>query len=246
MIMLKKSFLIYIFFLYPILMQAEEPNPPAKTMESNPQTSFAVESKVETPDTISEKETKITTKTSNEEETLFDIRPEVNLPHNVLFYISLIILLILLLFTLYFIIRKWNNLNIPTTVPLNPFEKALQSIENALKWIHQKDKKTFIIGITDGIRQYLADVYHLPAPESTTEEVLEKLNTINDLPENIKSEIKQLLSLCDLAKFTKQEFDYEMRLKLYYQAKEIIQTSNKNLQEKTANSPSTTETHERI
>lgn len=245
--MLKKSFLIYIFFLYVATMQAEELNSSAKTIESNPQTSFAVESKVETPDTISKKETKIVTEVSNpKEEALFDIRPEVNLPHNTLFYIFLIILGIFLFFTLYFVIHKWHKKNTPTIIPLSPFEKALQSIENALKWIHQKDKKPFIVGITDGIRQYLADVYHLPAPESTTEEVLEKLNTINDLPEAIKSEIQQLLTSCDLAKFTKQEFNYETRLKLYYQAKEIIQTSNKNLQAKTANDSTTRESHARI
>ncbi len=182
-----------------------------------------------------------------DDDELFDIRPEVALPHHALFYCVSILLGLLIIFLIGSFIRKWRNKQMaPTVVPLSPFTKALQGLDAALERIHQKDQKPFAFGLTDSVRQYLADVFNLPAPESTTEEVLEKLKEVNELNEDLKSSINQLLKSCDLAKFTKQEFDYEMRLKLYHQAKEIVQEADKCLQQKFAMNLSSEETHANV
>lgn len=178
---------------------------------------------------------------------LFDIRPEVALPHHALFYcLSFLLGLFVLLLTLALIRKLCNKQAAPTVVPLSSYAKALQGLDAALECIHQKDQKPFAFGLTDSVRQYLADVFNLPAPESTTEEVLEKLKDVNELNEGLKGSINQLLKSCDLAKFTKQEFDYEMRLKLYHQAKEIVQEADKSLQQKLAMNLSNEETHANV
>ena len=184
---------------------------------------------------------------SDDEDELFDIRPEVSLPHHALFYCASLLLGFLIIFLIGSFIRKWRNKQMaPTVVPLSPFTKALQGLDAALECIHQKDQKPFAFGLTDSVRQYLADVFNLPAPESTTEEVLEKLKEVNVLKEDLKSSVNQLLKSCDLAKFTKQEFNYEMRLKLYHQAKEIVQEADKCLQQKIAMKLSSEETHANV
>ena len=50
------------------------------------------------------------------------------------------------------------------------------------------------------------------------------------LTDDIKESIKKFLSQCDLAKFTQQHFDNDTRLKLYQQAKDVIQSADKLLQ----------------
>ena len=183
----------------------------------------------------------------DDEDELFDIRPEVALPHHALFYCLSLLLGLLIIFLMVALIRKWRNKQMaPTLVPLSPFTKALQGLDAALEHIHQKNQKPFAFGLTDSVRQYLADVFNLPAPESTTEEVLEKLQEVNELNEDLKGSINQLLKSCDLAKFTQQEFDYEMRLKLYHQAKEILQEADKCLQQKLAMNLSNEETHANV
>lgn len=183
----------------------------------------------------------------DDENELFDIRPEAALPHHALFYCLFLLLGLLVIFFIWDFIRKWHNKKMaPTVVPLSPFTKALQGLDTALERIHQKDQKPFAFGLTDSVRQYLAEVFNLPAPENTTEEVLEKLKQVNELNEDLKGSINQLLKSCDLAKFTQQEFDYEMRLKLYYQAKKIVQEADKCLQQKFAMNLSNEETHANV
>jgi len=184
---------------------------------------------------------------NGDDDELFDIRPEVALPHHALFYCISLLLGLLIIFLMGAFIRKWRSKQAaPTVVPLSPYAKALQGLDAALECIHQKDQKPFAFGLTDSIRHYLADVFNLPAPESTTEEVLEKLKEVNELNENLKGSINQLLKSCDLAKFTQQEFNYEMRLNLYHQAKEIVQEADKSLQQKLAMNLSNEETHANV
>ena len=233
-----KQFFICVFLLAPWIHgeQQIDSNMPLEdktTVISNNLDSFAQQGQMVT--------------TDEDDDKLFDIRPEVVLPHHALFYCLTCFLGLLILFLSYFFIKKWRNKQTtPAIVAISPYAKALQSLDAALEHIQQKDKKPFAFGITDSVRQYLADVFNLPAPESTTEEVLEKLKKVNELNEDLKITINQLLKSCDLAKFTQQEFNYEMRLKLYHKAKEIIQEADKCLQQKLAADLTTEETHASI
>lgn len=241
MIPLKRVFIISLLFLTPFI-QGEQKD---VTKETTPLSDISkVDSKDS--DTFIQLDDEVSEDLEDEDQ-LFDIRPEVNLPHHALFYALITLLGISVLWFIKVLIRKWRNKQTKLEfVSLSPYAKALQGLDIALEHIHLKDKKPFAFGITDSVRPYLSEVFDLPAPESTTEEVLEKLINVNDLNEELKGAIDKLLKSCDLAKFTQQEFDYQMRLNLYHQAKEIIQKSDKSLQQKRVANSLNKETHANV
>lgn len=170
-------------------------------------------------------------------EAIRDIRPAVELPMETWQIIAISLLLIALLIALIYAIKKHFKHHSGTSViPIDPYHKALQELEAALQLIQRLDQRPFATGITDAVREYLAAVFSLPAPECTTEEVLEQLPNVTLLTEEIQQNIIHLLQQCDLAKFTKMQFDQPERLKLYNQAKEFIQAADKLIQLQNANS----------
>lgn len=179
---------------------------------------------------------------SSDEETpledIRDIRPAVDLPTETWQIIVLSCVILALLFLLVYAIKKhYRKAQGISIIPPDPYHKALQGLEAALQLIQRLDQRPFATGITDAVREYLAAVFSLPAPEYTTEEVLEQLPNVTLLTEELRLNITHLLQQCDLAKFTKLQFDQPERLKLYQQAKEFIQSSDKLIQLQNANTP---------
>ena len=171
-------------------------------------------------------------------EDIYDIRPAVDLPTENWKVVAISCALLALLIALIYIIKKrYQQRSVISIIPPDPYHKALQELEAALQLIQHIDQRPFATGITDSVRGYLAAVFHLPAPECTTEEVLEQLPNVALLTEEIRQNITHLLQRCDLAKFTKMQFDQPDRLNLYSQAKEFIQSADKLIQLQNANTP---------
>lgn len=169
-------------------------------------------------------------------EDIRDLRPAVALPMGIGQLIAILCAFVALLIALIYAIRKHrHHRQSISIIPPDPYHKALQELESALQLIQQIDQRPFATGLTDAVRGYLAAVFSLPAPECTTEEVLEQLPNIALLTEEIQQNIILLLKQCDLAKFTKIQFDQPDRLKLYHQAKEFIQSADKLIQLKNVN-----------
>lgn len=187
-------------------------------------------------DDLSDTETSPSTESASEEtssslETIYDIRPAVNLPVDTWQIIALVGLICIGVLALFYMLKKRRkNKKHISVIPLNPYSKALQQLETALQLIQRPDQRPFANGITDAVREYLAAVFGLPAPECTTEEVLEQLPNVALLTEEIRQNITHLLQQCDLAKFTKLQFDQPERLKLYHQAKEFVRSADKLIQ----------------
>lgn len=206
--------------------------------------SYAEDSTITTPDSaVSEplvnETAKIDTsiaKPSDEQETLSknfitELRPAVSLPMPKWIQMAVIFgIILLIIYLLRYIIIRRRKKAAPPIIPINPYAQALRSLEKALQLVQRPDQRPFAFAITDAVRQYLSSVYQLPAPECTTEEVFEKLPNVQILTDDIKESIKKFLSQCDLAKFTQQHFDNDTRLKLYQQAKDVIQSADKLLQ----------------
>lgn len=125
----------------------------------------------------------------------------------------------LLIWLLVHYIRQKRSHNI---VPLSPYVIALNSINEALQFIHETNPGRFIEGLTGSVRQYLSQVFQLPAPEYTTEEVLEKIRSVDILEDPLKEEIVKFLQQCDLTKFANQNCDNPARHALILEAKSII------------------------
>lgn len=159
------------------------------------------------------------------------IRPAVKLPMDLWKIITLTLLLLLSIMGIIFwwIKRNKQKKALPV-IPVDPYQQALIDLDNALQKIQLLDQRPFAFGVTDAVRQYLSSVFKLPAPECTTDEVLEKLPSIQNIPEDLQQGIIHLLQQCDLAKFTKQNFEYPKRLELYNLAKNILVSADKNIQ----------------
>lgn len=123
--------------------------------------------------------------------------------------------------------RKNQKRVLSSVLPLSPYERAMQSIEEARVWIREKTPKRFASGLSDAVRGYLSSVFGLPAPECTTEEVLRKIDKDRTFDPSFVNEIKPFLEGCDLAKFTKQAFHYQALDELYKQAKELVSKADK-------------------
>lgn len=212
-------FLFYAGVLFPIHADGTD-----STITSKPvATEVSLSDKIETNDAQN-----IPQDENNDEGFISDLRPAAKLPLSP--WIKIAISLIAFSLIIYIVKRFISNhkgKTIPLIVPIDPYTQALQSLEKTLQLIQRSDQRPFAFAITDAVRQYLASVFQLPAPECTTEEVLEKLPNVESLTDNIKDDIKNFLKQCDLAKFTQQKFDNTTRLKLYEQAKTIIQSADK-------------------
>ena len=168
------------------------------------------------------------------------IRPEVKLPMDLWKILTLAILLLLTVIGIIaWLIKRNKQKKALPIIPVDPYQQALKALDEALQHIQQLDQRPFAFGITDAVRQYLSSVFKLPAPEYTTDEVLEKLPAIPSIPENLQQDIVHLLQQCDLAKFTKQNFEQSQRLELYKLAKNILISADKIIQLQTEKTEST-------
>lgn len=67
-------------------------------------------------------------------------------------------------------------------------------------------QKAFYSGVTDALREYIAARYGIGAMEMTTAELFKALKK-SDIPEDLKSELKDLFELSDFVKFAKATAD---------------------------------------
>jgi hypothetical protein len=162
------------------------------------------------------------------EDDIKDIRPVVTLPWGWKSILVWSLLGLILVFVLIYIIYRRRTHRIKKSlVPIDPYAQALGGIENARKYIQEKSPKTFANLLTDAVRQYLSLVFHLPAPECTTEEVLERIREISYFDSNLQTCIENFLKQCDIAKFTQRPLEHESRNALYTEAKQIVNCAEK-------------------
>ncbi|MFT5279005.1 MAG: hypothetical protein ACI9P8_000637 [Bacteroidia bacterium] len=79
--------------------------------------------------------------------------------------------------------------------------KRLEEIRAAKLWQNDQAKQ-FHVEVSEAVRQYIEDRYHLDALEQTTDEIMESLKSVQ-LNNELKTEIRKSLQLADLVKFAK-------------------------------------------
>lgn len=89
------------------------------------------------------------------------------------------------------------------TVVVPPHERAMAKLREALDLIDQP--RPFCILVSDTVRVYLEERFHLRAPERTTEEFLEELQSSPKLTFEQKRTLGEFLMGCDLVKFARYE-----------------------------------------
>lgn len=122
-----------------------------------------------------------------------------------LYILGAILILGIIGYYFYNLRRKKEEVETPIAIPVLPaHEKALGALKDLDKkqlwqngWI-----KEYQSGLTDIIRTYLEERYGVPAPEMTTDEISQALNTA-ELASDYVNTLRDILQIADLVKFAK-------------------------------------------
>lgn len=135
-----------------------------------------------------------------------DIRGPVDIPYRWAWLLWLLVGVALAV-AAFFLIRAWlrrrRRLALAPVVVLPPHVRARNQLEAALAWISQPDP--FCTRVSQTLRIYLEERFSLHAPERTTEEFLDELQSSPMLAQPQKQSLGDFLMRCDLVKFARHE-----------------------------------------
>lgn len=148
---------------------------------------------------------------------MYDIKPLINVEKSnaTLWKILLSILLGLILvggLLYWFVFRKKPLTEEEKEALLPPYDRALlelKKLENS-KYLIQDEYKQYYTELTDIVRSYLEEDAHVTALESTTDQLIDKLEMLRDagelkLEDATLKQFKQILQTADLVKFAKSK-----------------------------------------
>ena len=75
-------------------------------------------------------------------------------------------------------------------------------------WAPDK-QKSYYSGITDALKNYIEDRFGVDAPEMTTAELFEALKQAEDLPADLREELREIFECADFVKFAKHTASQE-------------------------------------
>ena len=173
---------------------------------------------------------------------LYDIKPiqEVKKPFTsygwILTIIAAVLLLLIVAFVYFVFIRKKKFPFLQTQKKLPPFDRAIQDLKELQnsKYLIQSQHKEYYTRLTDIVKAYLEEEVHILAKESTTDELLTKINLLQDkgklnLNQETITNLKRVLQTADLVKFAKNkpsddnaEYDRETIENVVIKTKEAI------------------------
>ena len=119
--------------------------------------------------------------------------------------------------------RYWRKHRAKASAPeviVPPHERARRKLVEALEFIHQP--RPFCILVSDTLRLYLEEAFSMRAPERTTEEFLEELQSSALLSYSQKQLLGDFLMRCDLVKFARHEPPSEQLQELHQSALRLI------------------------
>ncbi|MFD2586648.1 hypothetical protein ACFSQJ_06880 [Croceitalea marina] len=148
---------------------------------------------------------------------LYDIKPLIEVEKNnaKLWIIAFFILLgvfILGALVYWFFLRKKPLTEEEKVALLPPFDRALlqlKELENS-RYLIQDEYKKYYSELTDIVRSYLEEDAHVSALESTTDQLIEKLELLKDagelaIEDETLTQFKKVLQTADLVKFAKSK-----------------------------------------
>lgn len=149
---------------------------------------------------------------------LYDIKPiqEVKKPFTsygwILTIIAAVLLLLIVAFIYFVFIRKKKFPFLQTQKKLPPFDRAIQDLKELQnsKYLIQSQHKEYYTRLTDIVKAYLEEEVHILAKESTTDELLTKINLLQEkgklnLNQETITNLKRVLQTADLVKFAKNK-----------------------------------------
>jgi hypothetical protein len=133
--------------------------------------------------------------------------------------------------------QAWKRFQLRPTrlipAPVIPaHERARRKLQEALDLLDQP--KPFCTLVSDAVRLYLEERFELRAPERTTEEFLNELQTTQHLTRPQKDSLAEFLSRCDLVKFAKAQPAQTALQDLYNSALRLIEETEPKPEQKEA------------
>jgi hypothetical protein len=173
---------------------------------------------------------------------LYDAKPiaEVTSPSSSHLWLWIVLGIVALLLTaaaLYFFVFRKKKLSAEEErKKLPPFERAIQDLKDLQnsKYLIESKHKAYYTRLTDIVKEYLEDEVHILAKESTTDELLAKINNLQKtgklyLSTETINNLKRVLQNADLVKFAKSkpsdnnaEYDRETIENVVIKTKEAI------------------------
>ncbi|WP_405385111.1 hypothetical protein [Maribacter sp. LLG6340-A2] len=148
---------------------------------------------------------------------MYDIKPIINVEKSnteILKFILISILILLILAGLFywFVLRKKPLTEEEKVALLPPYDRALlelKRLENS-KYLIQDEYKEYYSELTTIVRSYLEEDVHVTALESTTGQLIEKLELLKDagelnLDNDTIKQFQQILQTADLVKFARNK-----------------------------------------
>tara|TARA_R110000782_G_scaffold64214_1_gene131053 strand:+ start:283 stop:1251 length:969 start_codon:yes stop_codon:yes gene_type:complete len=148
---------------------------------------------------------------------MYDIKPIINVEKSNMELWKYVLIGILILFVLgalfyWFVLRKKTLTEEEKVALLPPYDRALlelKRLENS-KYLIQDEYKQYYSELTSIVRSYLEEDAHVSALESTTGQLIEKLELLKDagelkLDDDTIKQFQQILQTADLVKFAKNK-----------------------------------------
>ncbi|MDP3314123.1 hypothetical protein [Lutibacter sp.] len=123
----------------------------------------------------------------------------------------ILLILAIIAIALYFILRKKKVKEIPV-IYIAPIQEAMQRLKelDEKQLLQQNKIKLYYTELTEIVRTYIEKETHIPALESTTNELIETIIDFNSssnlgISKNTIIELKEVLQSADLVKFAKSK-----------------------------------------
>jgi hypothetical protein len=140
--------------------------------------------------------------------------------------IAVVAAALLLALGAYLLWRRKQRL--PPARALLPFEIALQGLEQIRTLMDPAKVREFSIAISDIVRKYIEDAFHLTATHRTTEEFLrDLLDSPNTSLAAHRGLLAEFLNQCDMAKFAGVSLSRQIIESLHQSARSFVVESSK-------------------
>ncbi|MBT8282467.1 MAG: hypothetical protein KJO86_01925, partial [Muriicola sp.] len=147
---------------------------------------------------------------------IYDIKPLISVEKNranLPFYVWVILGTLLIVgFILWYIFRRKPLSEEEQIALLPPYDRALQELKKLekSKYLIQEEYKRYYSELTDIVRSYLEEDVHISALESTTDQLITKLELMKDagelkIDDETIQQFKQILYTADLVKFARSK-----------------------------------------
>ncbi|MCA9401384.1 MAG: hypothetical protein KC713_07130 [Candidatus Omnitrophica bacterium] len=148
--------------------------------------------------------------TPSAEEGLRDVAPLVDLPLEFVWVLELAFFILVILLIRY-LLRYWRKTRakregVKEVIQKTPWEKAYERLRELemRHFLEQGQYNLFYSELTGIVRYFIEELYHIQAPEMTTEEFLRGLKLNQQLSSSDKQMLEEFLTSADLVKFARK------------------------------------------